>query len=51
MSDVLQRLYELDKSFAPKLEDFLQNNENVEGLQRLPKKELIQLVNYLNDVR
>jgi len=50
MSDVLQSLYQLDKSFAQKLEKLL-NDEYVGRLQQLPEKELIQLVNYLSDVR
>jgi len=51
MSDVLQGLYQLDRSFARELEKFLQNEKHVGGLQQLPEKELIQFVNYLNDVR
>lgn len=50
MSDVLQRLYKLDKSFAQELEKLLQNDKYVGGLLKLPEKELIQLVNYLDNV-
>ena len=49
MSDV-QRLYQLDKSFAPELDRLLHDEGYVGGLLRLPEKELIPLVNYLNDV-
>ena len=51
MSDVLQRLHQLDKSFAQELEKLLQNEKHVGGLLQLPEKELIHAVNYLNDVR
>jgi len=50
-SGVLQRLYELDNSFALELDKLLHNDEYVGRLLRLPEKELIQLVNYLSDVR
>jgi len=49
MSEV-QRLYQLDKSFAPELDRLLHDEEYVGRLLQLPENELISLVNYLNDV-
>ena len=49
MSDV-HRLYDLDRSFSRDLNKLLHDEKYVGGLLRLPEKELIQLVNYLNDV-
>jgi hypothetical protein len=46
----LQRLYQLDRSFAKDLDNVLKDNRYVEKLQNLPSKELPELVNYLNDV-
>ena len=48
---LLQRLYQSDHSFALELDKLLHNDEYVGRLLGLPEKELIQLVNYLSDVR
>ena len=45
-----QRLYDLDKSLSPELDKLLRDKEYIDGLLDLPENELIQLVNYLNDV-
>jgi len=45
-----QRLYDLDKSFSRELDKLLHDEKYVGGLLHLPENELIQLVNYLNDV-
>jgi len=50
MSEILRRLYQLDSKFAQELEKLLQNDKDVGELLRLPEKELIQFMNYLNDV-
>ena len=47
----LQRLYQLDRTFAAELDELLHDEGYVDGLLRLPKNELIEFVNYLNDVR
>jgi len=46
-----KRLYELDKSFSVQLDKLLHDEKYVGGLLDLPENELIQLVNYLSDVR
>lgn len=46
----LQRLYDLGRTFSDQLDKLLHDEEYVGGLQRLPKDELVQLVNHLNDV-
>jgi hypothetical protein len=46
----LQRLYQLDRSFAKDLDRLLQDKKYQETLLNLPQNELIELVNYLNDV-
>ena len=46
----VQRLYQLDKSFALKLDELLHDQKYVDGLLGLPEKDLMQLVNYLSDV-
>ena len=46
----LQFLYELDRSFPNRLDKLLHDQEYVEELQGLPEQELLQLVDYLNDV-
>jgi hypothetical protein len=47
------RLYELNRSsdrFPDQLYQLLHDEEHVGCLQKLPKEELDQLINYLNDV-
>ena len=46
----LQRLYQLDRTFAAELDELLHDEGYVGGLLWLPEDELIELVNYLNDV-
>ena len=46
----LQRLYDLGRTVSDQLDKLLHDEEYVGGLQRLPKDELVQLVNHLNDV-
>ena len=46
----LQSLYELDRSFPDRLDKLLHVQKYVEELQGLPDQELLQLVDYLNDV-
>ena len=46
----LQRLYDLDKTFADELDKLLHDAEYVDELGRLPERELVQLVNHLNNV-
>jgi hypothetical protein len=46
----VQRLYQLDRQFAQGLDGLLQDEKYVGELLKLPDKDLIQLVNYLNDV-
>lgn len=50
----LHRLYDLDGSSAQssdELDRLLHEKEYVDGFQKLPEGELIQLVDYLNNVR
>jgi hypothetical protein len=47
----LQRLYDLDKAFADELDKLLHDEEYVHALEVLPERELVQLVNHLNNVR
>jgi len=50
----LQRLYDLDRwstQFPGQLNELLHDTEYVDGFQKLPKGELVELVNYLNSVR
>ena len=50
----LHRLYDLDGSsaqFSDELDRLLHEKEYVDGFQKLPEGELIQLVDYLNNVR
>lgn len=47
----LQPLYELDRSFPDRLDELLHDQKYVEELRGLPEQELLQLVDYLNDVR
>jgi hypothetical protein len=47
------RLYELNRSsdqFPDQLYQLLHDEEHIECLQKLPKEELDQLINYLNNV-
>ena len=49
-----RRLYKLDRSstqFPDRLYQLLHDKEHVECLQKLPKDEVVQLIDYLNDVR
>ena len=49
-----RRLYELDRSsaqFPDRLYQLLHDKEHVECLQKLPEDEVVQLIDYLNDVR
>ena len=46
----VQHLYQLEKSFALKLDELLHNEGYLGKLLRLPDKDLMPLVNYLNDV-
>lgn len=48
---LLERLFQLDRKFAGELEKVLHDEKYVEKLLKLPEKELIELVNYLDDVR
>ena len=48
-----RRLYELDRTstqFPDRLYQLLHDKERVECLQKLPKDELVQLIDYLDDV-
>ena len=47
----LQRLYKLDQSYAKDLDKLLHNEGYIDELLKLPRGEVIELVNYLNDVR
>lgn len=47
----LQRLYDLGKTFSDQLDELLHDKAYVAGLRELPDRELIQLVDHLNDVR
>lgn len=47
----LERLYELDKAFAVQLDKILHEGEYISQLMELQEGELVQIVNYLNDVR
>lgn len=47
----LQRLYDLDKTFPNQLDNLLHDKAYVDGLRELPERELVQLVDHLNDVR
>jgi len=49
-----QRLYELDGSstrFPEQLDELLHDKEWVKGLELLPEGELMELVDYLDNVR
>lgn len=46
----LQRLYQLDQSFAVQLDKVLHDEDYIKKLLKLPSNELVELVNYLNDV-
>ena len=46
----LQRLYESDRSFSGELDKLLHDEKYLGELLTLPEDQLIQLVNYLNDV-
>ena len=46
----LQRLCQLDKLFAERLDTLLHDEECVRGLMELEGDELTQLVDYLSDV-
>jgi hypothetical protein len=46
----LQRLYKLDQSFAKDLDKVLHDEKYVNSLLELQQNDLIELVNYLNDV-
>ena len=45
-----RRLYDLDRSFSQELEKLLHDERYIGELLELPENDLIQLVNYLNDV-
>jgi hypothetical protein len=47
---VVQHLYQLDRQFAQGLDGLLQGEKYLGELLKLPDKDLIQFVNYLNDV-
>ena len=50
----LQRLYDLDRwsaQFPGQLDELLHDKKYVDGFQKLPEDELIELVTYLNSVR
>ena len=46
----LKRLYDLDKSFSDQLDKLLHDEEYVNGLRELPERELVQIVNHLDNV-
>jgi hypothetical protein len=46
----LQPLYDLDRTFSDGLDKLLHDVVYVDALGRLPERELVQLVNHLNDV-
>ena len=48
-----ERLYKLDRSsiqFPEQLDELLQDHEWVEGAKSLPEDELVELIDYLDDV-
>ena len=50
----LQRLYDLDRwstQFPGQLDELLHDSKYVDGFQKLPEGELVELIDYLNSVR